>query len=89
MVVRPDQCEFRSEPFASPSPFSYQRARSSFPSLPSADVGLVVGLEDTARLDAFCARFMVPDPNGGFPGSAVEKVLPPDWTDVTHQDVQK
>ncbi|BGP57620.1 hypothetical protein JCM8202v2_005264 [Rhodotorula sphaerocarpa] len=56
---------------------------------PDQYVGLVVGLEDTARLDAFCARFMVPDPNGGFPGSAVEKVLPPDWTDVTHQDVQK
>ncbi|GAA5862361.1 hypothetical protein JCM3774_002491 [Rhodotorula dairenensis] len=56
---------------------------------PDQYVGLIVGLEDTAVLDEYFARFMRADPQGGYPGSLVKKVLPPDWTKVGHQEVAK
>lgn len=56
---------------------------------PSVDVGLVVGLEDTAVLDDYFSRFMRPDSQGGYPGSLVKNVSPPDWTQVGPQEVAK
>ncbi|GAA5988739.1 hypothetical protein JCM10908_006149 [Rhodotorula pacifica] len=56
---------------------------------PDQYVGLVIGLEDTSILDEYFSRFMRPDPQGGFPGSLVDKVSPPDWTRVGHQEVAK
>ncbi len=55
----------------------------------STDVGLIVGLEDTALLDDYFSRFMRPDPQGGYPGSLVKTVSPPDWTQVGTQEVAK
>lgn len=53
------------------------------------DVGLVVGLDDTALLDEYFSQFMRPDPQGGYPGSLVKNVSPPDWTQVGPQEVAK
>ncbi|TKA50056.1 hypothetical protein B0A53_06488, partial [Rhodotorula sp. CCFEE 5036] len=54
-----------------------------------SNVGLIVGLEDTALLDDYFSRFMRPDPQGGYPGSLVKTVSPPDWTQVGTQEVAK
>jgi phenol 2-monooxygenase len=51
------------------------------------DVGLIVGLEDHSLLDEYFASFMLPAKDGGYAGSKVEKVLPPDWSKVEKQEV--
>lgn len=79
----------RVPPFAASSPPCGCLAYHSFPGPASADVGLVVGLEDTALLDDYFSRFMRPDPQGGYPGSLVKNVSPPEWTQVGSQDVAK
>ncbi|GAA6022017.1 hypothetical protein JCM10207_002409 [Rhodosporidiobolus poonsookiae] len=56
---------------------------------PDQYVGLVTSLDDTSALDAYFAQFLLPAKNGGFPGSKVPKVLPPDWTNVARQEISK
>ncbi|GAA6033167.1 hypothetical protein JCM8097_002978 [Rhodosporidiobolus ruineniae] len=56
---------------------------------PDQYVGLVVSLEDTAALDAYFAQFLLPAKDGGFPGSRVPKVLPPDWDSVAKQEINR
>ncbi|GJN93616.1 hypothetical protein Rhopal_006673-T1 [Rhodotorula paludigena] len=56
---------------------------------PDQYIGLITGLEDTDTLDAYFAQFMLPAKDGGFPGSKVPKVLPPDWSKVAKQEIAK
>ncbi|GAA5972399.1 hypothetical protein JCM11641_001825 [Rhodosporidiobolus odoratus] len=56
---------------------------------PDQYVSLVVGLEDTDALDAYFGQFMLPAKDGGYPGSKIRKVLPPDWENVQRQDIGK
>ncbi|GAA5934705.1 hypothetical protein JCM1841_001782 [Sporobolomyces salmonicolor] len=54
---------------------------------PDQYVALIVGLEDTDLLDAYFAQTMLPQQDGGHPGSKVAKVLPPDWSQVKVEKV--
>ncbi|GAA5913952.1 uncharacterized protein JCM6883_000131 [Sporobolomyces salmoneus] len=54
---------------------------------PDQYVGLIVGLEDFTLLDEYFASFMLAAKDGGYPGSKVEKVSPPDWSKVENQKV--
>ncbi|GAA5910203.1 hypothetical protein JCM6882_001771 [Rhodosporidiobolus microsporus] len=56
---------------------------------PDQYVGLIVGLDDFDSLDAYFAQILLPAKDGGFPGSKIPKVLPPDWSNVQHQDIAK
>ncbi|GAA5915782.1 uncharacterized protein JCM6883_001928 [Sporobolomyces salmoneus] len=54
---------------------------------PDQYVGLIVSLKDFTLLDEYFALFMLPAKDGGYPGSKVEKVSPPDWSKVENQKV--
>ncbi|GAA6017808.1 hypothetical protein JCM11491_004628 [Sporobolomyces phaffii] len=54
---------------------------------PDQYVGLVVGLEDYALLDDYFSAFLVAAKDGGLPGHKIERVSPPDWSQVEHQEV--
>ncbi|GAA5853834.1 hypothetical protein JCM8547_007467 [Rhodosporidiobolus lusitaniae] len=56
---------------------------------PDQYVGLIVSLEDTSALDAYFSAFLVPQKDGGLPGSMIPKVSPPDWENVAHQEIAK
>ncbi|GAA5929705.1 uncharacterized protein JCM15063_004228 [Sporobolomyces koalae] len=54
---------------------------------PDQYVGLIVGLEDYQLLDDYFAGFMLPARDGGLPASKIEKVSPPDFSKVAHQQI--